>query len=131
MPGIVVPTKPPDDQKQASQPVNKTYPMRPFQFISSVLKASNGISDKSSLPMFPSPTVRVSRHGVDVRAEDAQAFNHVGREKIREYFSGIEAVDDNVDVLLCSNLSIDVDGELSTARSISRWSWECRRVEGK
>ena len=95
--------------------------------------------------------------------EDGQAFKHVGREEIREHFAGIEAVDDNVNVNVCSNLLIDVDdeeharatnyvthyvadreaedltdpegarvgGELVTARSITRWSWEFRRVDGE
>ena len=99
----------------------------------------------------------------DLFTEDGQAFRHVGREKIREHFAGIEAVDDNVNVNLSSNLLIDVDdddhakatnyvthyvadrepedltdpegarvsGELDTARSITRWSWEFRRVEGE
>ena len=99
----------------------------------------------------------------DLFTEDGQAFKLVGREKIREHFAGIDAVDDNVNVLLCSNLLIDVDdedharatnyvthyvadreaedltvpggarvdGELDTARSITRWSWEFRRVEGQ
>ena len=98
----------------------------------------------------------------DLFTEDGQAFRHVGREKIREHFARIAAVDDNLNVLLCSNLRIDVDdedharatnyvthyvadredegltdpegarvgGELDTARSITRWSWEFRRVEG-
>ena len=98
----------------------------------------------------------------DLFTEDGQAFTHVGREKIRDHFAGIEAVDDNLNVNLCSNLLIDVDdedharatnyvthyvadrdaedltdpqgarvgGELNTARSITRWSWEFRRVEG-
>lgn len=98
----------------------------------------------------------------DLFTEDGQAFRHVGREKIREHFAGIAAVDHNLNVLLCSNLLIDVDdedraratnyvthyvadrqpegltdpegarigGELDTARSITRWSWEFRRVEG-
>ena len=99
----------------------------------------------------------------DLFAEDGQAFELVGREKIREHFAGIAAVDDNVNVLLCTNLLIDVDdedharatnyvthyvadrededltdptgarvsGELDTARTITRWSWEFRRVEGE
>ena len=98
----------------------------------------------------------------DLFTEDGQAFKHVGREKIREHFAGIEAVDDNLNVNLSSNLLIDVDdedharatnyvthyvadreadltdlegarvgGELDTARSITRWSWEFRRVEGE
>ena len=104
----------------------------------------------------------------DLFTEDGQAFRLVGREKIREHFAGIAAVDDNVNVLLCSNLLVDVDdedharatnyvthyvadrevadredegltdpeggrvgGELETARSITRWSWEFRRVEGE
>ena len=99
----------------------------------------------------------------DLFAEDGQAFELIGREKIREHFAGIAAVDDNVNVNLCSNLLIDVDdednaratnyvthyvadreaedltdptgarvgGELNTARSITRWSWEFRRVEGE
>ena len=98
----------------------------------------------------------------DLFTEDGQAFKHVGREKIREHFAGIEAVDDNLNVNLSSNLLIDVDdedharatnyvthyvanreadltdpegarvgGELETARSITRWSWEFRRVEGE
>ena len=98
----------------------------------------------------------------DLFAEDGQAFELVGREKIREHFAGIDAVDNNVNVLLCTNLLIDVDdddharatnyvthyvadreaedltdptgapvsGELNTARSITRWSWEFRRIEG-
>ncbi|MDE0036639.1 MAG: nuclear transport factor 2 family protein [Gammaproteobacteria bacterium] len=99
----------------------------------------------------------------DLFTEDGQAFKHVGREAIREHFAGIEAVDDNVNVNLCSNLLIDVDdddharatnyvthyvaereaedltdpegarvgGKLDTARSITRWSWEFRRVDGE
>lgn len=99
----------------------------------------------------------------DLFAEDGQAFELVGREKIREHFAGIAAVDDNVNVLLCTNLLIDVDdedharannyvthyvadreaedltdptgarvsGELNTARTITRWSWEFRRIEGE
>ena len=99
----------------------------------------------------------------DFFAEDGQAFELVGREKIREHFAGIAAVDDNVNVNLCTNLLIDVDdedharatnyvthyvadreaddltdpmgarvgGELQTARTITRWSWEFRRVEGE
>ena len=99
----------------------------------------------------------------DLFTEDGQAFRHIGREKIREHFAGIAAVDDSLNVLLCSNLSIDVDdedharatnyvthyvadreaedltdpegarvgGELDTARSITRWSWEFRRVAGE
>jgi len=96
----------------------------------------------------------------DLFTEDAQAFKLVGREEIREHFAGIEAVDDNLNVVLCSNLLIDVHdedhasatnyvthyvadrktdltdpeggrvgGELDTARSITRWSWEFRRVD--
>ncbi|MDE0660388.1 MAG: hypothetical protein F4029_16235 [Gammaproteobacteria bacterium] len=99
----------------------------------------------------------------DLFTEDGQAFKHVGRESIREHFAGIEAVDDNVNVNLCSNLLIDVDdedhakatnyvthyvaaresqdltdpegtrvgGELDTPRSITRWSWEFRHVDGE
>ena len=99
----------------------------------------------------------------DLFAEDGRAFKLVGREAIREHFAAIAAVDDNVNVLLCSNLLIDVDdedharatnyvthyvadpeaedltdpegarvsGELHPARSITRWSWEFRRVEGE
>ena len=99
----------------------------------------------------------------DLFTEDGRAFKHVGREAIREHFAGIEAVDDNVNVNLCSNLLIDVDdddharatnyvthyvadqeaeyltdpegarvgGKLDTARSITRWSWEFRRVDGE
>lgn len=99
----------------------------------------------------------------DLFAEDGQAFKLVGREKIREHFAAIAAVDDNVNVNLCTNLLIDVDdedhasatnyvthyvadreaadltdpmgarvgGELKTARTITRWSWEFRRVEGE
>ena len=99
----------------------------------------------------------------DFFAEDGQAFQLVGREKIHEHFAGIAAVDDNVNVNLCTNLLIDVDdenharatnyvthyvadreaedltdpmgarvgGELNTARTITRWSWEFRRVEGE
>ena len=99
----------------------------------------------------------------DLFAEDGRAFELFGREKIREHFAGIAAVDNNVNVNLCTNLLIDVDdedharatnyvthyvadreaddltdptgapvsGELNTARSITRWSWEFRRVEGE
>ena len=99
----------------------------------------------------------------DLFTEDGEAFTHIGREKIREHFAGIAAVDDNVNVNLCNNLLIDVDdenharatnyvthyvadrepedltdplgarvgGELNTARSITRWSWRFRRVEGE
>ena len=99
----------------------------------------------------------------DLFAQDGRAFELVGREKIREHFAGIAAVDDNVNVNLCTNLLIDVDdedharatnyvthyvadreaddltdpmggrvgGELDTARSITRWSWEFRRVDGE
>ena len=99
----------------------------------------------------------------DFFTEDGRAFTHVGRESIREHFAEIAAVDDNVNVNLCTNLLIDVDdenharatnyvthyvadraarsltdpqgggvgGELDTARSITRWSWEFRRVEGQ
>lgn len=99
----------------------------------------------------------------DLFAEDGQAFALVGREKIREHFAAIAAVDDNVNVNLSTNLLIDVDdedharatnyvthyaadreaddltdptgarvgGELKTARTITRWSWEFRRVEGE
>ena len=99
----------------------------------------------------------------DLFAEDGRAFELVGREKIREHFAGIAAVDDNVNVNLCTNLWIDVDdedharatnyvthyvadreaddltdpmggrvgGELDTARSITRWSWEFRCVDGE
>ena len=99
----------------------------------------------------------------DLFAEDGRAFELVGREKIREHFAGIAAVDDNVNVVLSTNLLIDVDdedharatnyvthyvadreaddltdptgarvsGELNTARSITRWSWEFRRIEGE
>ena len=99
----------------------------------------------------------------DLFAEDGRAFELVGREKIREHFAGIAAVDDNVNVNLCTNLLIDVDdedharatnyvthyvadreaddltdpmggrvgGELDTARSITRWSWEFRRIDGE
>ncbi|MDE0451356.1 MAG: nuclear transport factor 2 family protein [Gammaproteobacteria bacterium] len=99
----------------------------------------------------------------DFFAADGQAFALVGREKIREHFAAIAAVDDNVNVNLSTNLLIDVDdedharatnyvthyvadreaddltdpmggrvgGELDTARSITRWSWEFRRVEGE
>lgn len=99
----------------------------------------------------------------DLFTEDGQAFRYEGRERIREHFAGIAEVDDNLNVLLCSNLLIDVDdedharatsyvthyvadrqdegltdpesarigGELDTARSITRWSWEFRRVDGE
>ena len=99
----------------------------------------------------------------DLFAEDGQAFELVGREQIREHFAGIDAVDNNVNVLLCTNLLIDVDdedharatnyvthyvadreaedltdptgapvsGELNAARSITRWSWEFRRIDGE
>lgn len=99
----------------------------------------------------------------DLFAEDGQAFKLVGREKIREHFAAIAAVDNNVNVNLSTNLLIDVDdgdharatnyvthyvadreaedltdptgarvgGELNTARTITRWSWEFRRVEGE
>ena len=95
--------------------------------------------------------------------EDGSAFKHIGREQIREHFAGIEAVDNNVNVVLSNNLLIDVDdddharatnyvthyvadpeaedltdpegarvsGELDTPRSITRWSWEFRRVDGE
>lgn len=47
----------------------------------------------------------------DLFTEDGQAFKHVGREEIRDHFAGIEAVDDNVNVVLSSNLVIDVDDD--------------------
>lgn len=99
----------------------------------------------------------------DLFAEDGQAFELIGREAIREHFASIEAVDDNVNVNLCSNLVIEFDdvdharvtnyvthyvaerlaenltdptgaqigGELNTARSITRWAWELKRVNGE
>ena len=47
----------------------------------------------------------------DLFAEDGRAFELVGREKIREHFAGIAAVDNNVNVVLSTNLLIDVDDE--------------------
>jgi hypothetical protein len=99
----------------------------------------------------------------DLFTEDGQAFEDVGREKIREHFSEIEDVDNNVNVLVSSNLLIDVEdedhaaatsyvthyvadplspalhdpsgapvgGELATPRTITRWSWQFRRVDGE
>jgi hypothetical protein len=96
----------------------------------------------------------------DLFAEDGRAFNLVGRDQIREHFGDIEKVDNNVNVVLCNNLVIDIEdedhatathycthyvsdpepedlkdptgnhvkGELDTARTITRWSWEFRRV---
>jgi len=96
----------------------------------------------------------------DLFAEDGRAFNLVGRDHIREHFGDIEKVDNNVNVVLCNNLVIDIEdedhatathycthyvsdpepedlkdptgnhvkGELDTARTITRWSWEFRRV---
>ena len=97
----------------------------------------------------------------DLFTEDAHVLDHIGREQIRQHFSGIEAVDNNVNVNVSSNLTIDigdqdhatasnyvthyvakrlaetlfdpwgapVSGELSTPRTITRWSWEFKRVE--
>ena len=83
----------------------------------------------------------------DLFTEDGQAFKLVGREKIREHFAGIDAVDDEdharatnyvthyVADREAEDLTVPggarVDGELDTARSITRWSWEFRRVEGE
>lgn len=47
----------------------------------------------------------------DLFTEDAQAFQHVGRDKIREHFGAIAAVDHNVNVVQSSNLLVDVHGE--------------------
>lgn len=44
----------------------------------------------------------------DLFTEDGDAFGHVGREVIREFFSEIEKEDDNINVLLSSNLVIEV-----------------------
>ena len=84
--------------------------------------------------------------------EDAEAFNEVGRDKIQELFQRIESVDHNINVLHSSNLWIDIvddnhatasndvthyvaspegQPELTTARTITRWSWEFRRVDGE
>ncbi len=99
----------------------------------------------------------------DLFTEDGDAFGHVGREVIREYFSEIEKVDNNVNVVQSSNLLIEVldennatgsgyvthyasaridpakkgpmgrsvDGELTTPKSITRWTWEFKRVDGE
>lgn len=95
--------------------------------------------------------------------EDGDAFGHVGREDIREFFTSIEEGDSNVNVLQSSNLVIEVldenratasgyvthyasapldptkkgpmgrpvGGELSTPKSVTRWDWEFRRVDGE
>ena len=99
----------------------------------------------------------------DLFVEDGQFSKFIGREQIREHFDGIEKVDHNINVNLCSNLLIDVidddhatathycthyvadpepedlkdpsgnqvPGELDTARTITRWSWEFKRVVGE
>ena len=96
----------------------------------------------------------------DLFAEEGQFAKFNGREQIREHFDHIEKVDHNVNVLLCSNLLIDVvddnhatathycthyvadpepedlkdpsgnhvPGQLDTARTLTRWSWEFKRV---
>ncbi|MEM7363287.1 MAG: nuclear transport factor 2 family protein [Pseudomonadota bacterium] len=43
----------------------------------------------------------------DLFSEDADAFGLIGREAIREHFEGIERVDNNVNVNLCTNLLVD------------------------
>lgn len=45
----------------------------------------------------------------DLFTENGQAFKLIGREKIREHFASIEAVDNNVNVNLSSNLVIDIE----------------------
>ena len=62
----------------------------------------------------------------DLFTEDGRAFTHVGREKIREHFAGIAAVDDNVNVNLCNNLLIDVDDEDHAPRHELRHALRCR-----
>ncbi|MEL7184947.1 MAG: nuclear transport factor 2 family protein [Pseudomonadota bacterium] len=89
---------------------------------------------------------------VPLFTENAEAFNAVGRDKIQELFERIESVDHNINVLLSSNLWIEIvddnhatasndvthyvaspegQPELTTARTITRWSWEFRRVDGE
>lgn len=45
----------------------------------------------------------------DFFTEDGQAFDLVGRERIREHFKSIESVDNNVNVNLSTNLVIDIE----------------------
>lgn len=47
----------------------------------------------------------------DFFTEHGEAFGIIGRDAIRARFAEIEAVDDNVNVNICSNLVIDVDSE--------------------
>ena len=47
----------------------------------------------------------------DLFTEDAQAFTLNGREAIREHFAGIAKVDHNVNVVLSSNLMVEVEDE--------------------
>ena len=98
-------------------------------------------------------------HGktADLFTEDGQAFDNVGREKIREAFSKIDARDVEVNVLISTNLIIDVTDEnhatgagyvthyqyahadskregqpaLRTPNTITKWSWEFRQADGK
>ena len=47
----------------------------------------------------------------DLFTEDAQAFGLSGREAIRAHFAAIEKADNNVNVVLCSNLLVETTGD--------------------
>ena len=93
----------------------------------------------------------------DLFTEDGQAFSSVGREKIREGFSTIDAQKLEANVLISSNILVTVIDENNAAGScyvthyqhrfadakhegqaesrapntITRWNWEFKQVDGK
>jgi len=93
----------------------------------------------------------------DLFTEDGQALGNEGREAIREAFSQFDARDVEVNVLISSNILIDIEKkdhakgacyvmhyqyahpdskregqpELQSPKSITRWIWEFTHVDGK
>ena len=93
----------------------------------------------------------------DLFTEDGQALGTQGREAIREHFSRFDPRDVEVNVLISSNIVIDVidkdhaqgtcyathyqyahpdskregQPELRSPNTITRWTWEFQRVDGQ
>lgn len=93
----------------------------------------------------------------DLFTEDGQAFANVGREKIREAFSRIDARKVEINVLISSNIIITVidennatgscyathyqhvypdakhegQAESRAPNTITRWNWKFKRVKGE
>jgi hypothetical protein len=100
---------------------------------------------------------REHARAADLFAEDGQALTFKGREAIREAFDQFDQRDVEVNVLASSNTLIDIvdednatgacyathyqyahpdskregEPELKSPKSITRWTWEFKRIDGE